>query len=112
MTRFERQIEPVIESAPVRYIAARARRRARPIEGTLLLTADELLVVRGPAESPSEVLMRQGRADLAMARWPTSRGGEEVELSALDGQEATLRFDRRNAGAALAIAGWLAGLPT
>lgn len=93
-------------------MASRARRRARAIDGTLLLTADELLVVRGDAESPSEVLMRQGRADLAMARWPTSRGGEQVELSALDGQEATLRFDRRHARAAEAIAGWLAGLPT
>jgi hypothetical protein len=111
MSRFEQRLGPVIQAAPVRYLASRARRRARPVDGTLLLTTDELLVVVGPADAPTEVLMRQGRADLAMARWPTSRGGEEVELSALDGQEATLRFDRRNAAAAAAIAGWLAGLP-
>jgi hypothetical protein len=104
----------VIESAPVRFTASRPRRRARHVDGMLLLTPDELVVVRsGDGDEPSsEVLMRQERANLAMARRPTSRGGEQVELSALDGQEATLRFDRRHAGAAVAIAGWLAGLPS
>jgi hypothetical protein len=103
----------MIDPAPVTFIPAGSRmgRRGRAIEATLVLTMDELVVMRGAPGAPSsEVLMRQGRANLAMARWPTSRGGEEVELSALDGQEATLRFDRRNASAAEAIAVWMAGL--
>jgi hypothetical protein len=82
----------------------------RPIDATMLLTRDELVVVRGPAGDASEVLLRQGRDNLAMARRPVGWGGEQVELAALDGQEATLRFDRRHAPAAAAIASWLAGL--
>ena len=102
----------VIETAPIRFVpaGARLRRRGKPIDATLLLTVDELVVVRGQAEGSREVLMRQSRQDLAMARRPTSRGGELVELSALDGQEATLRFDRRQARAAEAIVAWLAGV--
>ena len=102
----------MIDPAPVTYIpaGARLRGRGRALAATLLLSDDELLVVRGQSPPSSEVLMRQGRANLAMARWPTSRGGEEVELSALDGQKATLLFDRRNAAAAEAIAVWMAGL--
>jgi hypothetical protein len=71
----------------------------------MLLTAEQLFVI-GPLESGSQVLMRQGRADLAMARRPAPRGGELVWLSALDGQEATLRFDREHAGAAEALSRW------
>ena len=102
----------MIERAPVQFVPARGRprRRFRPVEGTLVLTVDELVVLRGDGERPNDVLMRQGRADLAMARWPAGRGGEHVELAALDGQEATLRFDRRHVRAAEAIADWLAGL--
>ena len=55
--------------------------------------------------------MRQGRNDLAMIRRPTPRGGERVELAAIDGQHATLRFTRAEAGSAGVLAAWLAGLP-
>jgi hypothetical protein len=34
-----------------------------------------------------------------------------VELAAMDGQQATLRFTRAEAGAAGMLAAWLAGLP-
>lgn len=77
---------------------------------TLLLTPDELVVVHGPPNA-REVFMRQDRDDLAMVRRPTARGGERVELEATDGQHATLRFGRAEAGTAATIAGWLAGLP-
>jgi hypothetical protein len=100
----------LVEDAPVGIVRRDAGWFARPTAGRLLLTPDELVVVSGPDESP-EVLMRQGRADLAMVRRPTARGGEHVELAALDGQQATLRFDRAHAGAAGAVAAWLAGLP-
>jgi hypothetical protein len=56
--------------------------------------------------------MRQGRHDLAMVRRPAPRGGERVELDAIDGQHATLRFGRAEAATAQALAGWLAGLPS
>jgi hypothetical protein len=46
-----------------------------------------------------------------MVRRPAPRGGERVELEALDGQHATLRFGREEASAAQLLAGWLAGLP-
>lgn len=82
---------------------------ARCTAGTLVLTRDELVVVCGPPEAP-RVFMRQGRSDLAMVRRPTARGGERVELAALDGQQATLRFGRADVGAAQVLAGWLAGL--
>jgi hypothetical protein len=103
-------VAEVMEKAPVGIEPAGARRFARPLPGTLLLTADELLVVSGPEEAP-EVLMRQGRNDLAMVRRPTPRGGERVELAAMDGQQATLRFARAEVGAAGMLAAWLAGLP-
>jgi hypothetical protein len=45
-----------------------------------------------------------------MARRPASRGGESVWLSALDGQEAILRFDREHAAAAEALSHWHAGV--
>lgn len=111
MTPMETARIDVIETAPVRFVpaGARLRRRGKPIEATLLLTVDELVVVRG-SEQGGEVLMRQARNDLAMARHPAPRGGEQVELSALDGQEATLRFDRRHARAAETIVAWLAGV--
>lgn len=99
-----------VEDSPVGIVPRGSRRFARPTAGRLLLTADELLVVAGPDDAP-RVLMRHGRADLAMVRRPTARGGERVELSALDGQQATLRFDRAHARAARAVAAWLAGLP-
>ena len=100
----------LVEDSPVGIVAPRPGRFGRPAAGRLLLTSDELVVVYGPADSP-EVLMRQGRADLAMVRRPTARGGERVELAALDGQQTTLRFDRAHARAAGAVAAWLAGLP-
>jgi len=56
------------------------------------------------------VLLRQGRTHVAMARRPASRGGESVWLSALDGQEAILRFDREHAAAAEALSRWHAGV--
>jgi hypothetical protein len=100
----------VLERADVAIEPGGRRRFARPTAATLLLTPHELLVVSGPSES-AEVFMRQGRHDLAMVRHPTPRGGERVELEAIDGQQATLRFGREEAGAAQALAGWLAGLP-
>jgi hypothetical protein len=100
----------LVEDAPVGIVPPGGGWFARPTAGRLLLTADELVLVAGPADSP-EVLMRQGRGDLAMVRRPTARGGERVELAALDGQQATLRFDRAHACAAQAVAAWLAGLP-
>jgi hypothetical protein len=99
----------VIEEAPVRITLAGGRPFARGVPGTLLLTLDELLVVAEP-DAGSEVLMRQTRANLAMARRPARGGREQVELSALDGQDVTLRFDREHARTALTIAGWLAGV--
>lgn len=83
---------------------------ARPMAATLLLTPDELVVVHGPPNA-REVFMRQDRDDLAMVRRPTARGGERVALEATDGQHATLRFGRAEAGTAATIACWLAGLP-
>jgi hypothetical protein len=100
----------VVERAPVGIEPSRGRRFARPTAGTLLLTTDELVVVAGPDEDP-HVVMRQGRNDLAMVRRPTPRGGERVELAALDGQQATLRFARAEASSAGILAAWLAGLP-
>ena len=100
----------VLESAPVAIERDGRRPFARPTAGTMLLTPDELVVVAGPPGS-RDVFMRQDREDLAMVRRPTARGGERVELAAIDGQEATLRFGRADAGAAQALAGWLAGLP-
>ena len=100
----------LVEDAPVGIVPSGSGRFARTTAGRLLLTAEELVVVSGPAESP-RVLMRQGRSDLAMIRRPTARGGERLELAALDGQEAILRFDRAHARAAGAVAAWLAGLP-
>jgi hypothetical protein len=102
---------PALQTAPLRFVPSRRFWAARPISATLILTRDELLVVRGPADEAGEILLRQGRDNLAMARRPIGWGGEQVELAALDGQEATLRFDRRHAPAAAAIASWLAGLP-
>jgi hypothetical protein len=103
-------VTQVLRRAPVAIEPDRRRRFARTTAGTLLLTPDELVVVAGPPES-RHVFMRQGRGDLAMVRRPTARGGERVELAALDGQQATLRFAREQAPAAVALAGWLAGLP-
>jgi hypothetical protein len=100
----------LVEESPVGIVTAGGGWFARPTAGRLLLTSDELVVVSGPDDSP-EVLMRQGRADLAMIRRPTARGGEHVELASLDGQQATLRFDRAHARSASAVARWLAGLP-
>jgi hypothetical protein len=100
----------VLEKAPVGIEQDGGRRFARPTAGTLLLTPDELVVVAGPEESP-EVVMRQGRNDLAMIRRPTPRGGERVELAAMDGQQATLRFTRSEVASAGVLAAWLAGLP-
>ena len=100
----------VVQKSPVGIEPAGARRFTRPLPGTLLLTREELVVVSGPDESP-EVVMRQGRNDLAMVRRPTPRGGERVELAALDGQQATLRFDSTQARVAVALASWLAGVP-
>ena len=100
----------LVEEAPVGIVPSGAGRFARPTAGRLLLTSEELVVFCGPEEAP-EVLMRQGRGDLAMVRRPTVRGGERVELAALDGQQATLRFDRAHARTAGAVAAWLAGLP-
>ena len=101
----------VLESAPVAIEQGGRRPFARPTTAaTLLLTPNELLVVQGPPDAP-EVLMRQDRHDLAMVRRPTPRGGERVELDAIDGQHATLRFGREEAPVAQALAGWLAGLP-
>ena len=100
----------VLQQAPVGVEPAGAGRFTRPLPATLLLTREELLVVSGPDESP-EIVMRQGRNDLAMIRRPTPRGGERVELAAMDGQQATLRFTRSEAGAAGMLAAWLAGLP-
>ncbi len=102
--------ELALHTAPVRFVPSRRFRSVRPIDATMLLTRDELVVVRGSAGDASEVLLCQGRDNLAMARRPVGWGGEQVELAALDGQEATLRFDRRHAPAAAAIASWLAGL--
>ena len=102
--------ERVLKRAPVGIEADGARRFGRPTAATLLLTADELVIVSGPDEAP-QVVMRQGRCDLAMVRRPTPRGGERVELAALDGQQTTLRFARGHAPAAGVLASWLAGLP-
>ena len=103
--------DQVVEDAPVGIVPPGAGWFARPTAGRLLLTAKELLVVSGSEDEP-RVLMRKGRGDLAMVRRPTARGGEHVELAALDGQQTTLRFDRAHARAAAAVALWLAGLPT
>ena len=100
----------VVQRAPVGIEPAGAGRFTKPQPGTLLLTPEELLVVRGPEEA-LEVVMRQVRSDLAMVRRQTPRGGERVELAAMDGQHATLRFTRTEAPAAGALAAWLAGLP-
>jgi hypothetical protein len=100
----------VVQKSPVGIEPAGAGRFTRPLPGTLLLTQEELVVLSGPDESP-EVVMRQGRNDLAMVRRPTPRGGERVELAAMDGQHATLRFTRTDVGAAGTLAAWLAGLP-
>jgi hypothetical protein len=100
----------VLEKAAVGIEADSRRPFARTTAGTLLLTPDELLVFSGPPEAP-HVLMRQDRHDLAMVRRPAPRGGERVELEAIDGQQATLRFGRGEAATAQALAGWLAGLP-
>jgi hypothetical protein len=100
----------VLERSPVGIEAVGRRPFARARAGTLLLTPDELVVLHGSPESP-EVFMRQDRHDLAMVRRPAPRGGERVELEALDGQHATLRFGREEAGSAQLLAGWLAGLP-
>jgi hypothetical protein len=100
----------VLQQASVGIEPAGAGRFTRPLPGTLLLTQDELVVVSGPDEHP-EVVMRQGRNDLAMIRRPTPRGGERVELASLDGQHATLRFTRHEASSAGVLAAWLAGLP-
>jgi hypothetical protein len=100
----------VVRQAPVGIEPAGAGRFTRPTPATLLLTREELVVLSGPDESP-EVVMRQGRNDLAMIRRPTPRGGERVELAAMDGQHATLRFTRTEVGSAGMLAAWLAGLP-
>jgi hypothetical protein len=99
----------VIREAPVRMGSPRARPFTRGVPATMLLTADQLFVIAAP-EDGSRLLMRQGRNDLAMARRPAARGGELVWLSALDGQEATLRFDRQHAAAAEALSRWHAGV--
>ena len=101
---------PVLHSATVAIEQDGRRPFTRAVSGTLILTPDELVVVWGPERAP-EVFMRQSRAELAMVRRPTPRGGEKVELEATDGQHATLRFTRSDAGAARALAGWFAGLP-
>src|SRR4051812_6070871 len=103
-------VDHVVQRAPVGIEPAGARRFTRPLPGVLLLTAEELVVVSGADESP-QVVMRQGRNDLAMVRRPTPRGGERVELAAMDGQHATLRFTRTEVSAAGMLAAWLAGLP-
>ena len=103
-------LKHVVQQAPVGIEPAGAGRFTRPLPGTLLLTAEELVVVSGPEESP-EVVMRQGRNDLAMIRRPTPRGGERVELASMDGQRATLRFTRTEVRSAGMLAAWLAGLP-
>jgi hypothetical protein len=95
--------------APVRMASPRARPFTRGVPATLLLTTDEVFVI-GPPEDGSRVLMRQNRIHLAMARRPASRGGESVWLSALDGHEAILRFDRQHASAAEALSRWHAGV--
>jgi hypothetical protein len=100
----------VLEQAAVVIEPGGRRPFARTTSATMLLTPDELLVVGGPPEAP-HVFMRQGRGDLAMVRRPAPRGGERVELEAIDGQQATLRFGRAEAASAQALAGWLAGLP-
>jgi hypothetical protein len=100
----------VVQQAPVGIEPVGARRFTRPVPGTLLLTREELLILCGPDDHP-EVVMRQGRFDLAMIRRPTPRGGERVELAAMDGQHATLRFTRAEADSAGVLAAWLAGLP-
>jgi hypothetical protein len=100
----------VLQQAHVGIEPAGARRFTKPLPGTLLLTHDELVVVSGSDDHP-EVIMRQGRHDLAMIRRPTPRGGERVELASLDGQQATLRFTRHQASSAGVLAAWLAGLP-
>jgi hypothetical protein len=100
----------VVQRAPVGIEPVGASRFKRPEPGTLLLMPEELLVVRG-RDDALEVVMRQGRNDLAMVRRQTPRGGERVELAAMDGQHATLRFTRTEAPAAGALAAWLAGLP-
>jgi hypothetical protein len=87
----------------------RGRPFARGVPATLLLTVEQVLVIAAP-EDGSRVLMRQGRTHVAMARRPASRGGESVWLSALDGQEAILRFDREHASAAEALSRWHAGV--
>lgn len=99
----------VVEQADVEVEPDSRRRFARATAGTLVLTRDELVVTCGSPESP-HVVMRQGRGDLAMVRRPTARGGERVELAALDGQHATLRFGRGQLSSAQALAGWLAGI--
>jgi hypothetical protein len=106
----EVDVTHVLERAPVGIEHDGRRPFARPTAATLLLTPDELVVLSGPPESPY-VFMRQGRQDLAMVRRPAPRGGERVELEAIDGQQATLRFGRDEAGSAQTLAGWLAGLP-
>lgn len=103
-------LSQVVRKAPVGIEPVGAGRFTRPLPAMLLLTSEELLVVSGPDESP-EVVMRQGRNDLAMIRRPTPRGGERVELAAMDGQHATLRFARTEVGSAGMLAAWLAGLP-
>lgn len=100
----------VVREAPVGIEPASGGWFARPLPGTLLLTSEELVVLSGSDESP-EVVMRHRRNDLAMIRRPTPRGGERVELAALDGQQATLRFTRSEVDSAGALAAWLAGLP-
>ena len=100
----------VVREAPVGIEPAGGGWFARALPGTLLLTSEELVVLSGSEESP-EVVMRQGRNDLAMIRRPTTRGGERVELAAMDGQHATLRFPRSEVASAGALAAWLAGLP-
>jgi hypothetical protein len=103
-------LSQVVQSAPVGIEPAGARRFTRPLPATLFLTSEELVVLSGPEDSP-EVVMRQGRNDLAMVRRPTPRGGERVELAAMDGQHATLRFTRTEVSSAGMLAAWLAGLP-
>jgi len=96
----------VVKKAPVGIEPDGARLFTRPLPAMLLLTPEELMVV-----ADSEVVMRQGRNDLAMIRRPTPRGGERVELAAMDGQHTTLRFTRTEADSAGVLAAWLAGLP-
>lgn len=100
----------VVQQAAVEIEPESRRPFARATAGTLVLTQDELVVLSGPPGS-GHVVMRQDRGDLAMVRRPTVRGGERVELAALDGQQATLRFGRAQASSAEVLAGWLAGLP-